>query len=45
MVSESKAKVVYRELLKEDLVVIRLVPEKGVPKYQISHITAQSSKI
>ena len=34
MVSESKAKVIYRELLKEDLVVIRLVPENGMPKYQ-----------
>ena len=34
MVSEMKAKVVYRELLKEDLVIIRLVPENGMPKYQ-----------
>jgi hypothetical protein len=31
---ETKAKVVYRELLKEDLVVIRLVPEGGMPEYQ-----------
>ena len=29
-----KAKVVYRELLKEDLVIIRLVPENGMPVYQ-----------
>ena len=28
MVSETKAKVIYRELLKEDLVIIRLLPEK-----------------
>ncbi len=34
MVSETKAKIVYRELLKEDLVVIRLVPEGGMPEYQ-----------
>jgi ferredoxin--NADP+ reductase len=34
MVSETKAKVVYRELLKEDLVVIRLVPETGMPEYE-----------
>ena len=27
MVSETKAKVIYRELLKEDLVIIRLLPE------------------
>ena len=33
MVSETKAKVVYRELLKEDLVIIRLLPETGMPKY------------
>lgn len=34
MVTEMKAKVVYRELLKEDLVIIRLVPEKGMPQYK-----------
>jgi ferredoxin--NADP+ reductase len=34
MVTEMKAKVVYRELLKEDLVIIRLVPEKGMPEYK-----------
>lgn len=34
MVTEMRAKVVYRELLKEDLVIIRLVPENGMPKYQ-----------
>jgi ferredoxin--NADP+ reductase len=34
MVVEMKAKVVYRELLKEDLVIIRLVPENGMPEYQ-----------
>ena len=34
MVSEMKAKVVYRELLKEDLVIIRLLPENGVPEYK-----------
>ncbi len=34
MVSETKAKVIYRELLKEDLVVIRLVPEGGMPEYK-----------
>jgi ferredoxin--NADP+ reductase len=34
MVSEIKAKITYMELLKEDLVVVRIVPENGVPKYQ-----------
>lgn len=34
MVTEMKAKVVYREILKEDLVIIRLVPEKGMPEYK-----------
>ena len=34
MVTEMKAKVVYRELLKEDLVIIRLVPENGMPEYE-----------
>jgi len=32
--AEVKAKIIYTELLKEDLVVIRLVPETGMPKYQ-----------
>lgn len=34
MVSEMKAKVTYMELLKEDLVIMRVVPEKGVPEYR-----------
>ena len=34
MVTEMKAKVVYRELIKEDLVIIRLVPENGMPEYK-----------
>jgi len=34
MVTEMKAKVVYREMLKVDLVIIRLVPEKGMPQYK-----------
>ena len=33
MVSETKAKITYMELLKEDLVVIRIVPENGMPNY------------
>ena len=33
MVSEMKAKVVYTQLLKEDLVVIRILPDKGMPDY------------
>ena len=33
MVSETKAKITYMELLKEDLVVIRIVPENGMPDY------------
>ena len=32
--AEVKAKIIYTELLKEDLVVIRLVPETGMPKYK-----------
>ena len=32
--AEVKAKIIYTELLKEDLVVIRLVPENGMPKYR-----------
>jgi len=34
MVTEMRAKVTYCELLKEDLVIIRLVPEKGMPQYK-----------
>ena len=34
MVSEIKAKITYMELLKEDLVVVRIVPENGVPEYK-----------
>lgn len=34
MVLEMKAKVTYMELLKEDLVIMRVVPEKGVPEYR-----------
>ena len=34
MVVEIKAKVIYRELLKEDLAIIRLLPEKGMPQYK-----------
>jgi ferredoxin--NADP+ reductase len=33
MVSEMKAKVVYTQLLKEDLVVIRILPDEGMPDY------------
>ena len=29
-----KAKVTYMELLKEDLVIMRVIPEKGVPEYR-----------
>ncbi len=32
--AETKAKIIYTELLKEDLVVIRLVPVNGMPKYE-----------
>ncbi|MFB5629718.1 MAG: ferredoxin--NADP reductase, partial [Nitrosarchaeum sp.] len=32
MVVEHKAKITYMQLLKEDLVVIRLVPNNGMPK-------------
>ncbi len=31
---EVKAKVTYMELLKEDLCIIRLVPENGMPEYR-----------
>ncbi|MCE2497394.1 MAG: ferredoxin--NADP reductase [Nitrosopumilaceae archaeon] len=34
MVSEVKAKITYMELLKEDLIVIRLVPNTGMPEYK-----------
>ena len=34
MVSERKARVSYVELLKEDLAVIRLVPDGGMPEYK-----------
>ena len=34
MVTEMKAKLVYREVLKEDLVILRFVPEKGMPEYK-----------
>ena len=34
MVSEVKAKITYMELLKEDLIVIRLVPNSGMPDYR-----------
>lgn len=33
MVAEMKAKVIYTQLLKEDLVIIRLVPDEGMPEY------------
>jgi len=34
MVSEMKAKVTYMEMLKEDLVIMRVVPENGMPEYK-----------
>ncbi len=34
MVSEMKAKVTYMEMLKEDLVIMRVVPENGMPEYR-----------
>ena len=34
MVVEHKAKITYMQLLKEDLIVIRLAPEKGMPEYK-----------
>jgi len=34
MVSEMKAKVIYTQLLKEDLVIIRIVPDEGMPEYK-----------
>ncbi len=33
MVSEMKAKVIYTNLLKEDLVIIRILPDEGMPDY------------
>ncbi len=33
MVTEMKAKVIYTNLLKEDLVVIRILPDEGMPDY------------
>jgi len=33
MVSEMKAKVIYTNLLKEDLVIIRILPNEGMPDY------------
>ena len=32
--AETKAKIIYTELLKEDLVIIRIVPVNGIPKYR-----------
>jgi ferredoxin--NADP+ reductase len=34
MVLEMKAKVTYMEMIKEDLVIMRVVPETGVPNYR-----------
>ena len=34
MVSEVKAKITYMELLKEDLLIIRIVPNTGMPQYK-----------
>ena len=34
MVTDIKAKVSYMEFLKEDLFIIRIVPEGGVPDYK-----------
>ena len=31
--AEMKAKIIYKELLKEDLVVLRILPDGGMPKY------------
>jgi len=36
---DNKAKVSYVQLLKEDLVIIRLVPEAGMPEYQAGQFT------
>jgi len=33
MVSEMKGKVIYTNLLKEDLVIIRILPDEGMPDY------------
>ena len=32
--ADTKARIIYTELLKEDLVIIRLVPINGMPKYE-----------
>ena len=32
--ADTKAKIIYTELLKEDLVIIRIVPENGMPEYK-----------
>jgi len=32
--AEMKAKIIYKELLKEDLVVLRILPNDGMPKYE-----------
>ena len=32
--ADTKAKIIYTELLKEDLVIIRIVPVNGMPKYR-----------
>ena len=32
--AEMKAKIIYKELLKEDLVVLRILPDDGMPKYE-----------
>ncbi len=33
MVTDNKAKVIYTQFLREDLVIIRIVPENGMPNY------------
>ncbi len=33
MVTDNKAKVIYTQFLREDLVIIRIVPENGMPDY------------
>jgi len=34
MVTDYKAKITYTELLKEDLIIFRVVPDDGMPEYQ-----------
>ena len=34
MVQEMEATVIYTQLLKEDLVVIRILPDEGMPEYK-----------